>query len=88
MNDKDDHKREICSWQAALIGAAAGALAVALANRETREKIRGKVNEILGKGREKREWAREKIKDLESQARQRAAEELEKARNKIKEEGK
>lgn len=43
------------------VGAAMGALAVALANKETREKIQDKVNDLLGKGKEKIEETKSEL---------------------------
>ncbi|MCL5090407.1 MAG: YtxH domain-containing protein [Patescibacteria group bacterium] len=44
-----------------LLAAAMGALAVALANKETREKIQDKVNDLLGKGKEKIEETKSEL---------------------------
>ncbi len=89
MKDDNCHYHQKMSvLGAALVGAAAGALVATFAIKENREKIFKKMDDLIGKGKEGGDWAKERIKGLESQARQKAVEELEKARDAIKEEKK
>jgi hypothetical protein len=53
---------------AALVGAAAGATAVALANKDTREKIQSTTKELIHKAKDSLDEAKEKGEELQERA--------------------
>lgn len=69
----------------AAIGAVAGAAAVALSNKDTREKIQHRVEDLRQKAGNTITGVKKEVKDLETREREILAAELEKMGQKIRE---
>jgi gas vesicle protein len=84
-NGRDYRNNGISPLTAALVGAAVGAVAVALSSRETREKLAAKLNEMSEKAHEGIDEAKMKADDLKRTGKAKVARELEKARDRLTE---
>ncbi|HUW24648.1 MAG TPA: hypothetical protein VMW04_03405 [Patescibacteria group bacterium] len=63
-----------------LVGMALGAAAVVLSNREMREELMGRLEDLRKRGERKVEEAKKELEEAGAKGRKKAAEELEKAK--------
>lgn len=86
QSDNNDRGMTGSTFLAALFGAIAGGIAVYLADRENRQKVRNTVNRMMEEGDRKLNEAGDKMEDIKSKGKRKLAEKLDQAKNKLEEE--
>jgi gas vesicle protein len=80
----DDKDKGMHPLTAAVIGAAVGAAAVALSDKNKREKLRQKANMLMDKSKEQLDVAKQKVDQAKEQGRDKLADSLNEASKSVR----
>jgi gas vesicle protein len=85
MNRNDNNERGMNGLGAAMVGAAVGAAAVILSDKDKRERLKTKYNELMQKGEKSVNRTKEVVDDAKEEGKKKVASELKKAQQKLEE---
>lgn len=80
----DDNRRGMSNFTAVLLGAIAGAAAVLLYNKDTREKLKLKAKYLMEKGEKTVEEAKTRVDEARDRSREKLAKSLDSASERLK----
>ncbi len=83
MRDYDDSRSGFGLLGVLLLGVAIGAAAVILSNREMREEVIERLQELRKKGERKISEAKKEAEEIQAKGRKKASQELEKAQKEV-----